>query len=450
MRVIFFILLLVCSRNVNSQTAYYMANNGDDANPGTIGSPRKSIEASILLLSAGDTLYIRGGTHRSDKGTGTVNRFYIENLTGTSTDKIVIRNYPGESPVFNMDEQLIPGTAGDGPVGWKVVNCSHIQIIGIRITGLAQNPANINSPAGMILYDVDSSTIERVEIDNIQGYGLYLQGDVPPPSGNGCDSVTLRNVDAHHLGDRYSGWGGANGFNITGGDYSTNILFEGCRAWWCSDDGFDLYSVDANVRFKDCWAFWNGYIPGTDSTAGDGMGFKLGPNNTDQSGVVLRRLENCLAFENRRFGFDQNVSGAPTTQYQVWNCVAYDNKDNQSFFFGGNTGIAQNFKNNIALLPSTVNGTEIESGANVSNNTWNGGVTCTSADFVSVSSVGMDGARGSDGSLPVTNFLRLADGSDLIDAGVNVGIPYNGSAPDIGAFEKSATQVSRKMSLIFL
>jgi len=412
-----------------------MSTTGNDGNSGTIGSPWLTIEHASSQLTAGDTLYIRGGTYRSTKSTSVVNRFYIENLTGTSSQKIVITNYPGESPVFNMDEQLIPGTAGDGPVGLKVVNCKHIQIIGVRITGLAQNPANINTPAGMILYKVDSSTVERVEIDNIGGYGLYLQGDMPPPSGDGCDSVTIRNCDAHHLGDSYSGWGGANGFNITGDDFSTLILFDGCRAWWCSDDGFDLYNVDADVTYRNCWAFWNGYQPGTFLTAGDGMGFKLGPNNTDQSGTVLRRLYKCISFENRRFNYDQNVSGAPTCIFEVYNCTSYDGRDGQSYFFGGNTSIAQKFKNNIAVNPGTVNGSEIQSGANVSNNTWNGGVTANTSDFISISSVGMDGARQADGSLPVTNFLRLTEGSDLINAGTNVGLPFNGAAPDLGAFE---------------
>ena len=37
--------------------------------------------------------------------------------------------------------------------------------------------------------------------------------------------------------------------------------------------------------------------------------------------------------------------------------------------------------------------------------------------------------------MPYTDLLRLATGSSLIDAGVDVGLPYNGSAPDLGAFE---------------
>ncbi len=45
----------------------------------------------------------------------------------------------------------------------------------------------------------------------------------------------------------------------------------------------------------------------------------------------------------------------------------------------------------------------------------------------------MDGPRQPDGSLPLLNFMRLAAGSDLIDAGTNIGLPFNGTAPDLGA-----------------
>jgi hypothetical protein len=45
--------------------------------------------------------------------------------------------------------------------------------------------------------------------------------------------------------------------------------------------------------------------------------------------------------------------------------------------------------------------------------------------------------RQADGSLPEIEFLHLASGSDLIDAGVDVGLPFNGKAPDLGAFESN-------------
>jgi hypothetical protein len=42
--------------------------------------------------------------------------------------------------------------------------------------------------------------------------------------------------------------------------------------------------------------------------------------------------------------------------------------------------------------------------------------------------------------------MHLAPGSDLIDAGVNVGLPYSGSLPDLGCFETSVTGVQNTSS----
>lgn len=45
------------------------------------------------------------------------------------------------------------------------------------------------------------------------------------------------------------------------------------------------------------------------------------------------------------------------------------------------------------------------------------------------------GPRNPDGSIPESGFLRLAPDSDAIDAGTDVGLPFAGKAPDLGAFE---------------
>lgn len=416
-----------------SGNTYYVSPSGDDNNAGTLSSPFKTLDKLSSVLTPGDIAYLRGGTYRITKSTSQVNRSYISNLNGTLSDSIYIVNYPGEKPVFNMDDQLILGSPGDGPVGLKIENCRYLYLKGIRITGLKQNPANINTPAGMILFNVDNSTIEMTEVDNIEGYGIYFQG--------GSDDNLLKNVDVHHIGDKYSGWGGANGFNITGGDPSTRNTFDGCRAWWCSDDGFDLYGTNAVVTFKNCWAFWNGYQPGTFTQAGDGQGFKLGPTATDQSGssVIYRTVTGCFAFENRVNGFDQNAQTNTTCLMAFYNNTAFGNRSN-GYFFGANTSVSQIFKNNLNYN-NGIWGSEIQSGTNVSHNSWNGVVSVSNADFISISSAGADGARQEDGSLPNLSFLKLATGSDLINAGINVGLPFIGTAPDLGSFESGSTTI---------
>ena len=91
-------------------------------------------------------------------------------------------------------------------------------------------------------------------------------------------------------------------------------------------------------------------------------------------------------------------------------------------------------RNNLAYtgtLTSNMTGTD------AANNSWNLGVTLSDSQFQSVSTSGWDAPHQSDGSLPVLPNLRPAANSTLIDKGVDVGLPYQGRAPDLGAFETS-------------
>jgi hypothetical protein len=84
-------------------------------------------------------------------------------------------------------------------------------------------------------------------------------------------------------------------------------------------------------------------------------------------------------------------------------------------------------------------------------NTWNLNITPKESDFLSVSDPSMTvtgrelgplggalGPRKADGSLPDVDFLKLAPKSQMIDKGVNVGLKYEGKAPDLGAYEYGA------------
>jgi hypothetical protein len=82
------------------------------------------------------------------------------------------------------------------------------------------------------------------------------------------------------------------------------------------------------------------------------------------------------------------------------------------------------------------------------NNTWNLNLDLTEDDFASLDDPSMTvtgedlstipgilGPRQADGSLPDVDFLRLKKGSRAIDKGEDVGFPFEGDAPDLGAFE---------------
>jgi hypothetical protein len=67
-------------------------------------------------------------------------------------------------------------------------------------------------------------------------------------------------------------------------------------------------------------------------------------------------------------------------------------------------------------------------------NSWDTppGVTVTDDDFVSLDYTQLLQSRKADGSLPDITFGKLVEDSDLRAAGVDVGLPFEGDAPDLG------------------
>ena len=61
---------------------------------------------------------------------------------------------------------------------------------------------------------------------------------------------------------------------------------------------------------------------------------------------------------------------------------------------------------------------------------------------LSVESSGALGPRAADGSMPAVDFLKLAAGSQMIDKGTDVGLPFVGAAPDLGAYEYGAAAIT--------
>lgn len=82
-----------------SGSIYYVSPLGSDANPGTMARPWKTLNYAAGRLSAGDTLYIRGGIYRE-----TVD---FSN-SGTNSARISISAFPGEQPVIDGNQNTIP------------------------------------------------------------------------------------------------------------------------------------------------------------------------------------------------------------------------------------------------------------------------------------------------------------------------------------------------------
>ena len=141
-------------------------------------------------------------------------------------------------------------------------------------------------------------------------------------------------------------------------------------------------------------------------------------------------FKNCIAVGNIFDGFDHNSNRG---DIELYNCGSYSNGRNISF---SSTNIA-----NSLLIKNTVS---VSSGSNdsfnatttdITNNSWQNGIVANTSDFVSLNTDVLSSSRNEDGSLPNIDFMKLVSGSDLIDAGIDVGLGFSGSAPDIGPFE---------------
>jgi hypothetical protein len=383
----------------------YVATNGSDTNPGTKTLPFKTIAKAVSVITAGDTIFIRGGTY-------TYSSAITISISGSPSAKYYLFAYPGERPLLDFSSESM-GNKGINLTG------SYWHIKGIDIKGAGDNGLYIGGAHNVIEYCVFYENRDS---------GLQLSGGASNNQVINCDSYF--NADPTDYAD-------ADGFAVKM-DVGSGNYFYGCRSWQNVDDGWDGYLRGADSVFttiENCWTFKNGYLKdGSDPGAqANGNGFKMGgSDNKDLQHHFT--LINCLSFSNKLKGFDQNNNKGSMTLY---NCTGYANGgNNYSISSALAAGQVLTVKNcaelggKVSLLSTAVQTT----------NSWMLSPTVTNVEFFSVDTslyAGATVARNSDGSLPTIAFMHLSVASRLIDAGTNIGLPYNGSAPDLGAFETS-------------
>jgi len=423
---------------------YFVAPWGDDSNPGTFEKPwatwGKAFNANDVR--PGDTVYFRGGVYYKDLNEGEDRWYYPArsqggngyniSRSGASDNPVWYVNYPDETPILDCSKVEYPAGTKTG-YGIRVTGIHNVRFKGLTVRNVFSiGPGTTNR--GWFLSGTDV-IFEQCVIHNIHGQGFKNE--------EGKELYYI-NCDAHDCMDTLWTTPGEQGTGFATADIVTrdgSVYYIGCRAWNCSDQGFTAGSI-SYVEWNGCWSFKNGAL-----SAG-GHGFKLGfvPKGTE-SLPLQRRVINCIAAFNRHTGYTTNDGGYPAQAMQVFNNIAYHNgyfpeyDDGNGFRIFPTTSSEQEelkrvYRNNISYDNE---GGEIMaySGAPYthSNNSWDLDVSVSNADFVSVDSAGILGPRQADGSLPDLDFLKPVVSSDLIDAGINVTLPFLGAAPDLGAYE---------------
>ena len=434
MKRVFLILFCISIWVSLSGSTYYISPDGKDSNPGTISQPFYSLSKAWTVVSAGDLVYMRGGTYKYSS------QQYLVGKNGNSGNYIKIFAYPGETPLITRPNSNWTYNRSGERTGIYVEG-DYLYFKGIELAGFTQISPYMWS--GMVIQKCNHSIFETINCHN-NGVGFILSHQ--------SDDNLILNCDFHHNFDPISPvpYDNADGVSAFTDEGTTNT-FRGCRSWNNADDGYDTLGSEGLIIFDQCWSWMSGYKEDGETPGGNGMGFKFGAQS-DRSTEHLRTLTNCLTFHNRAAGIAQNEGNQITWAF---NNTAYHNADKPvydlNFEFDCGTSIEHILRNNIAY--ANQHPTNLQANWDAStiqdHNTWNGGVTLNDADFLSLDSAGVSGPRGTDGELPDLNFLKLNHGSDLIDAGTDVGIAYNGKAPDLGAFEFQSAPIELPASPIY-
>ena len=385
---------------------YYVASDGKDTNPGTLDRPFGSLSAAVSAAEPGDTICMRGGTYHF---TGNIHI----SKSGKQGKPIRLWGYPGESPVLDFSE-----VKGHG----ILITGAYWHLKGLTIT-----------KADLLGLRLETEGAHHNILEQVAGYNNGLAG-IALLKGAAYNLVL--NCDSHHNFDPLTNGQNADGFTISFGIGDGN-LFAGCRAWNNSDDGFDFDRAGASVRLEYCYVWRNGMnIWNHPCFTGNGSGFKL----FDAGHILIR----CAAWNHHGHGFNR---GRTTHTAFLKNCTAL--RDNINYSFRGAAGTEQDVLiNNLSCSA----GKYIHPDVKDQFNSWNTppGIEITEDDLLSLDDTTITGPRNPDGSIPESDFLGLAPGSEAIDAGMDIGLPFAGKAPDLGAFEYDPDKAKRQSGIKWL
>src|SRR6266550_4213867 len=153
---------------------YYVAQNGSNSGNGSIGIPWATLEYATSRMSGGDILYVRGGTYSEV--------FDLYGPSGTAANPTIIRNYPGETPVFDNGNPTNSAHALYG-VNWYVLSGLTIKNIGVGLivwqgcSNVALTNLTVSSTGHQGIFVYEQSHHILVVNSVIHGTGLASNGE---------------------------------------------------------------------------------------------------------------------------------------------------------------------------------------------------------------------------------------------------------------------------------
>lgn|GEM_PF-1387440 len=188
-----FLIALIMTPGPSLAANYYIAMNGNDSNPGTEASPwRNPWLIANKTLSPGDTVYIKAGAYSiiSQSWTNYNCPTIHPRQSGTSANRITIRNYPGDSVTLSTTSGVgsnVIGICEDNPV-------DYITIDGFEVTGAAVMAFSSGSKLdgttiqNMVIHDINNTACDNtsgIRLENV-GPGSLIKNNKIYNVNNSC------------------------------------------------------------------------------------------------------------------------------------------------------------------------------------------------------------------------------------------------------------------------
>jgi len=291
------------------EAAYYVALDGNDANPGTEDQPWRTIQKAADSLTAGETVYVRAGTYEER---------VIPRNSGAAGEYITYAAYPGETATIDGASLVIPEWGGL----FDLTDRQYIRVSGLRIVNAG--PTEHNPGINM-----DGAAHVLIE-DNY----VYHTSDSGILVWNSRDVI----VDGNEVEEAcYGGFNESISVGVTDGfEVRNNHVHHSRKEGICAKDGSsngriyrnEVHDTEAVGFYVDAQARYTHDIDVFDNVAHDVVedGFAV----ASEVGGLLEnvRLYNNIAYHNGWVGIDVSdccIETHPLSNIQIVNNTLYNN-----------------------------------------------------------------------------------------------------------------------------
>lgn len=422
---------------------YYVAENGNDTNTGSLEQPWRSLQHAADQVRAGDTVFVRGGAYREG--------VEVE-ASGTKRKPIRFSAYLKENVVLDGEgaEQshgfnVQSNTTVDG---FKIKNFRDYGVVGAATADsltLKNLTIEDNGGTGIRLWSGIGTRVEDVSIKNNATGGFDCS---PMPEGAGCRRLRISRVHATE-----NGTGNDTAVDAFAVEKGSDIVVTDSSATGGPGDGFDFKSDTTTLRrvislnmTRDGIKLWgaNSELENSISSGQGADGLSIPPG-----GPIT--ITNSLIANTRSYGYTAvfggyNESGALNVKVRntIFANAVPENGGTLVYFSPGVKLTSDHnlyydpFREDCVIDATFLSGETCFSMADIESGNWQ-----------SRTGQGLGSIYANPRFISELSDFHLGDSSPAIDAGTSAGAPNNdlecrmrpvGGKVDIGPYEKGAME----------